>query len=130
MSSPSPEFEFARSLARKAREDLDALVVLHKRGGIADSVLGFHAQQSIEKALKAAIVVSGGELQTHARPAFLVEQAQDHSVELRDPVATSAWLTPWAVELRYDEYLEEQLDRDRALEAAVAAVEMAEALVS
>lgn len=66
MSSPSPEFEFARSLARKAREDLDALVVLHERGGIADSVLGFHAQQSVEKALKAAIVVSGGELRrTH-----------------------------------------------------------------
>ena len=34
MSSPSPELEFARSLARKAREDLDAPMVLHERGGI------------------------------------------------------------------------------------------------
>jgi hypothetical protein len=34
VSSPSPELEFARSLARKAREDLDALMVLHERGGI------------------------------------------------------------------------------------------------
>jgi hypothetical protein len=34
------------------------------------------------------------------------------------------------VELRYDEYLEEQLDREQAVAAAVAAVEMADRLVS
>jgi len=36
-------------LARRSREDLDALVALRKLAGIADAVIGFHAQQAIEK---------------------------------------------------------------------------------
>lgn len=122
MSSPDPEIQFARSLARKAGEDLDALVVLHERGGIADAVIGFHAQQAVEKSLKALIVQRGGELRRTHDLRFLVEQAADLGIELPEQVNSSAWLTPWAVELRYDEYLEESLDRDRALSAATAAV--------
>jgi HEPN domain-containing protein len=57
-------------------------MVLHERGGIADAVVGFHAQQAVEKALKAAIVVSGGELRRTHDLRFLIEQAQDRAVEL------------------------------------------------
>ncbi|HEU4973588.1 MAG TPA: HEPN domain-containing protein [Baekduia sp.] len=118
--------QFARSLARRAREDLDALRVLHERGGIADAVVGFHAQQAVEKALKSAIVAAGGHLRRTHDLRFLIEQAEDLRIQLSAPLAEAAWLTPWAVELRYDEYLEEELDRDRAVRAVVAAVEMVE----
>jgi hypothetical protein len=37
---------------RTAREDLDALVVLHERDGIADAVVGFHAQQALRRRSK------------------------------------------------------------------------------
>jgi HEPN domain-containing protein len=130
VSSPGPELEFARALARKAREDLDALMVLHERAGIADAVIGFHAQQAVEKALKAAIVVSGGELRRTHDLRFLIEQAEDQGVSIPDDVQAAAWLTPWAVELRYDELLEEQLDRHRAARTATAAVDMADRLVA
>lgn len=82
MSSRGPNAEFARSLARKAREDLDALVVPHERGGIADAVIGFHAQQAVEKSLKALLVDRGGELRRTHDPRFLIDQAADLEIEL------------------------------------------------
>jgi len=122
VSSPSPERDLARSLVRKAREDLDALVALHERGGIADTVLGFHAQQAVEKALKAVLVDAGWELRRTHDLRFLVQQATGLGLELPDATASAHWLTPWAVELRYDEFADEALDRDRALATATDAV--------
>ena len=120
----------ARSLARRSREDLDALVALRELAGIADSVIGFHAQQAVEKALKAAIVNSGGELRRTHDLRFLVQQARGLTIVLPEEVAGAHWLTPWAVELRYGEYLEEPLDRVLAVQAATAAVTIAERLVA
>lgn len=129
MSSPGPDVEFARALARKAREDLDALRVLHASTGIADAVIGFHAQQAVEKALKATLVASGREVRRTHDLRFLLDEVADAGVELTEDVASSAWLTPWAVELRYDEFLEETLDRDGAVAVAEAAVALAARLV-
>jgi HEPN domain-containing protein len=117
-------------LARRSREDLDALVALHELAGIADSVIGFHAQQAVEKALKAAIVNSGGGLHRTHDLRFLVQQARGLTIVLPEEVARAHWLTPWAVELRYGEYLEEPLDRVLAVQAATAAVAIAERLVA
>lgn len=130
MSSPSPNRELAQALARKAREDLDALVVLSDRDNIADAVIGFHAQQAVEKALKAVLVLRGDELRRTHDLRFLIEQAAELAINLPDQVTGGAWLTPWAVELRYDEFLDESLDRQRALQTATAAVTMAEELVA
>lgn len=130
MSSPSPSADLARSLARRSREDLDALVALRELAGIADSVIGFHAQQAVEKALKAAIVNTGGELHRTHDLRFLVQQARGLTIILPEEVAGAHWLTPWAVELRYGEYLEEPLDRVLAVQAANAAVTLAERLVA
>ena len=109
---------------------LDALVALRELAGIADSVIGFHAQQAVEKALKAAIVNSGGELRRTHDLRFLVQQARGLTIFLPEEVAEAHWLTPWAVELRYGEYLEEPLDRVLAVQAATAAVAIAERLVA
>lgn len=117
-------------MARKAREDLDALVVLSDRDNIADAVIGFHAQQAVEKALKAVLVLRGDELRRTHDLRFLIEQAAELAINLPDQVTGGAWLTPWAVELRYDEFLDESLDRQRALQTATAAVTMAEELVA
>jgi len=130
VSSQSPSADLARSLARRSREDLDALVALRELVGIADSVIGFHAQQAVEKALKAAIVNTGGELHRTHDLRFLVQQARGLTIVLPEEVAGAHWLTPWAVELRYGEYLEEPLDRVLAVQAATAAVTIAERLVA
>ena len=126
MSSRSPERDFARTLLGKAREDLDALGALHERGGIADAILGFHAQQAVEKALKALLVDHGWELRRTHDLRFLLEQAAALDIELPEPVASAGWLTPWAAELRYDEFADDPLSRDNALAVAAQAVELAQ----
>jgi len=117
VSSPSPSADLARSLARRSREDLDALREL---AGIADSLIGFHAQQAVEKALKAATVNTGGELHRTHDLRFLVQQARGLTIVLPEEVAGAHWLTPWAVEFALREYLEEPLDRVLAVRAATA----------
>ncbi|HTC71778.1 MAG TPA: HEPN domain-containing protein [Solirubrobacteraceae bacterium] len=61
--SPSPEHvEYAETLLRLAESDLQACRVLADASDIADGAVGFHAQQAVEKALKAAIVLTEAEL--------------------------------------------------------------------
>ena len=54
-----PEIEEALLLLRKAQEDIDVVRKLVSDTDIADSVVGFHAQQAAEKALKAVLAASG-----------------------------------------------------------------------
>jgi HEPN domain-containing protein len=54
-----PDLEEAKLLLRKAREDADAVSKLAADGDMADAIVGFHAQQAAEKAMKAVLVASG-----------------------------------------------------------------------
>lgn len=105
-------------------------MALHELPGIADAVIGFHAQQAVEKALKAAIVNAGGELHRTHDLRFLIRRARDLTIVVPHEVTEAHWLTPWAVELRYGEYLDEPLDRVLAVQAATAAVAIAERLLA
>ena len=51
--------EHAASLLRLARRDLTALEALGGMARIADVICGFHAQQAVEKALKAWLAILG-----------------------------------------------------------------------
>jgi HEPN domain-containing protein len=65
--SPSPEqIDNATILLRRAEGDLEACRVLADNTNIDDNVVGFHAQQAVEKALKVALVLADSELpRTH-----------------------------------------------------------------
>jgi HEPN domain-containing protein len=119
--------EVAQLLLQKAREDLSAAQVLVATEDQADHVIGFHLQQAIEKALKSILAVHAIEIPRTHDLAYLVELLSDQ--EIPDPVASSDWLTPWGVLFRYDSYPDE-LDRDKALEAATMAVGLAEQSLS
>jgi len=57
---PSPEqIEYAEILLQKAEGDCTAVRVLLEREEIADDIVGFHAQQAVEKAMKAVLSLSG-----------------------------------------------------------------------
>jgi HEPN domain-containing protein len=57
VSSPSPDQrDYAALLIAKATADRDAARVL-AQAGVADELVGFHAQQAVEKAAKAVLVV-------------------------------------------------------------------------
>lgn len=58
------------------------------------------------------------------------EDQADHVIGFHLRVgAASDWLTPWGVLFRYDDDPTNSLDRDRALEASIAAVAFAERLI-
>ena len=51
--------EHAWGLLALARKDLSALGAMADRDAFADEIVGFHAQQAIEKALKAWVAIRG-----------------------------------------------------------------------
>jgi len=71
-SSPSPEqLEVAGVLLRRAESDLGACRRLAEEPEMRDDVVGFHAQQAFEKAVKAALVLRGVDFpRTHDSTSF------------------------------------------------------------
>ena len=99
---------------RKAHSDEIALDKLADDPDVPDDLIGFHSQQALEKLLKAALAHAGvapprihdlGELLT-----LLGDAGLSPPVSVSDARA----LVPWAVDFRYDDALEERLDRDAA----------------
>lgn len=96
---------------------------------MGDDVVGFHAQQAVEKALKVGLTLAGIAFPRTHDLDFLIARATADSVELPSAFEQADWLTPWAAQLRYDE-APAALDRDAALEAASATVEWARAQIA
>ena len=108
-----PGLDHARGLLAMARKDFDALRGMIDNSLFANEIFGFHAQQAIEKSLKAWLAVRSVEFpRTHdlSRLLDLLE---------RDGVAVSLFwplvqYTVYAVQARYDAGLmqaEEPIDR-------------------
>ncbi|MGD8719271.1 MAG: HEPN domain-containing protein [Candidatus Zixiibacteriota bacterium] len=111
---PNGQRKFVDTLMRKARADYGVLLKLGVERDEYDLVFGFHAQQAIEKALKAVIAASGSEFPlTHNISALLDIIAKAGGA---DPPAISepGLLTVFAVEYRYEDYDEPPPDMDRA----------------
>jgi HEPN domain-containing protein len=123
---PQPELEEAHLLLRKAREDADAVRKFSADPDLADAVVGFHAQQAAEKALKAVLAALSD--------AFPWTHDLRHLMERLDAVGTSLptslydirELGPWAVEFRYGETIDDPLDRERAAILVVEVIAWAE----
>lgn len=94
---------------------------------IDDNIIGFHAQQAVEKALKVALVLADADLPLTHDLGFLVRQVRETGTAPPQDLSDTAWLTPWAAELRYDEPI--ALDRIAALAAAERSVGWAVSLL-
>jgi hypothetical protein len=74
-SSPSPEqIEVAELLMRRAESDVRACRRLAGDPEMDDDVVGFHAQQAVEKAVKVALILRGVDFRTHDLD-FLIARA-------------------------------------------------------
>lgn len=98
----------------KAGSDATAVRELLDNAVVDDSVIGFHAQQAVEKSLKAVLASKGVQFErTHDLDRLLellAEQGLEPPVELDELSA----LTDYAVILRYDDPLVgEALNRPR-----------------
>lgn len=83
---------------------------------IDDEAVGFHAQQAIEKWIKAVMALHGLEEVRIHDLGRLLELLRGAGVELRPDVDRVDELTIYAVPMRYDELLDaEPLERDAAI---------------
>jgi HEPN domain-containing protein len=125
---PTPEQrEYAELLLEHATSDLNACRVLMAAEEMRDDVVGFHAQQAVEKALKVALVLADIDFPRSHDLRELVDIAADNDVAVPDSIEKARWLTPWAAQLRYE--MLEPLDRDAAFSTASDAVVWATALL-
>jgi HEPN domain-containing protein len=113
VSSPEPDLsETSRILQKKAEEDATPVREFAGNPEIGDSIIGFHAQQAVEKWIKAVTAARGVRHSGIHDIDRLFEIVERIGVEIpldRDRLVV---LTQYAVPLRYDELLDaESLDR-------------------
>ncbi len=128
MSLSPEQIEYAEMLHRLAKGDLYACRKLADDLEVNDHIIGFHAQQAVEKTLKVALVLADSELPRTHDLELLVEQIKATGTTVPDELSDTEWLTPWAAELRYDEPI--ALDRAAALAAAESASDWAASLLT
>jgi HEPN domain-containing protein len=82
---------------------------------IPDAILGFHAQQAVEKSIKAVLAAYGiAFAKTHDLD-YLTGLIEANRIDAPAALARVDELTPWAVEFRYETESEPPLDRPAAL---------------
>jgi HEPN domain-containing protein len=108
--------EFAEQLLQKARDDRHVLERLAGDAEAASWTVGFHAQQAVEKAIKAVLSASGVEYPRTHNLAILMGLLKGS----RPPDAADLpRLTPYGVLMRYDApSAEEGASLDRAWASA------------
>lgn len=103
--------DLARQFLAVAERDLDTFRLLAETRSIADESVGFHAQQALEKCLKAVLALHGVEFRRTHDLAVLLDLL-DRQTGLIPPYAGELDdLTPYAVILRYDILGSNPLDR-------------------
>lgn len=95
------DIEQALTMQLMAEKDIRALKAMTDVDTFEDEIFGFHAQQAVEKSLKAWISIVGGTYgKIHdLKRIFLI--LKDMSCDTT-PFDDLAQLTPFAVELRYE----------------------------
>jgi HEPN domain-containing protein len=97
--------------------------------GITDGVVGFHAQQAVEKALKSVLAADGVEFPHSHDLNGLLGLCRKHGIDVPEELAGVGHLSVFAVRLRYDSSMAANLDRPQALAWAAAAVSWAGGVV-
>lgn len=123
------ERSVARMLLDAAEQDMLACATLAQTPGIGDAVVGFHAQQAVEKSLKAVLSAKGIAFRRTHDLAELLDLLADSSIEAPPHADWLDNLTPYAVEARYGLIEPSGLDRGAAMSVLRAVIAWATAQV-
>ncbi len=121
--------DVARELLSLAADDELVARSLLPIQGVTDAGIGFHAQQAIEKAIKAVLAFKGVEFPYSHDLNGLLRLCKNSGIDVPEGLSEVGRLSVFAVRLRYDASPAARLDRDKALAWAAAAVEWARAIV-
>ncbi len=125
---PDPA-DIPRVLLGLARDDELAARALLSIEGVTDAILGFHAQQTVEKSLKAVLAHRGVEFPYTHDLDGLLELCQKNGLDAPEALSNVDRLSPYGVQLRYGSISPSDLDRDEALRWAASAVEWAGGII-
>lgn len=110
--------DHARGLLAMARKDFDALRGMIDHPLFADEIFGFHAQQAVEKSLKAWLALSGADYPLTHDLSRLLSLLEAQAIDVA-PYWPLVELTIFAVQARYDADLmasEAPLDRPAVID--------------
>jgi len=97
--------DLARALLRKAADDRYVAEALAKDANAPGWILGFHAEQAVEKALKAVLAHHGVEFPRTHNLAMLLELLRRAALPLPPDGEDLARLIPFGVLARYEDTL-------------------------
>lgn len=119
MSDDDARNELVSMSIRKAEEDIVLLDKVVDDEDISSEIVGFHAQQAIEKLLKALLIAKVIPFRRTHDLGELIDLCSEHGIEVPDELYDIDDLTPFAVEYRYDVFTspnKELFSRSEALE--------------
>jgi HEPN domain-containing protein len=102
----------ASVLLAMAGKDIDLLRYIVSSDLIADEIFGFHAQQAVEKSLKAWVYIAGGTFDRIHDLRILLIALQDIGLDV-EPYNVLIPLNSFAVQFRYEAMEEEDVPLDR-----------------
>lgn len=94
--------EQARLYLQKASEDEVLLNKIVDDLDVSDNIFGFHAQQAIEKLLKALLSTKGIRFKKTHNLRELMDLLAEARMPLPDPIAEIDYLTPYGALARYE----------------------------
>ena len=109
--------ELAELLLRKASQDEFVMEKLISDPASPDEAIGFHAQQAIEKMLKAILALRAVRYGRVHNLGVLLDLLRDHHIPFPEEFEAVRWLTPFGADFRYKDMASEQpFDRSWALD--------------
>jgi HEPN domain-containing protein len=94
--------DLARVLLKRATDDITLVRRVAEDVDIADAIIGFHAQQAVEKSIKAVLASHDIEYGKTHQLNYLVGRLTEEGLDLPSSVVEADELSPWAVEFRYE----------------------------
>ena len=120
----------AADLLARARDDAEAVTATVAVAGVTDAIVGFHAQQAVEKAIKAVLAANGETFPFTHDLEGLIERCETAGLAVPAQLQRDAGLlTPYAVRHRYGGEPPALVDRRAALALATTALDWATAML-
>ena len=114
--------DLAEQLLRKAIDDEEATRAMLPLEPVTDAIVGFHAQQAVEKSLKAVLAARDVEFPFIHDIGGLADLCEEVGASLPDELDGVDRLTPYAAGMRYDDDQSSIVARETASKWAAAAV--------
>lgn len=119
MADTPSQPSIAQLLLEAAQQDLAACQVLANAPAIGEAMVGFHAQQAVEKALKAVLSAQGIAFRRTHDLVTLLDLLQDNHLAAPPGAEWLDELNPYAVEARYGTVTPTGFDRVQVVNAVI-----------